>query len=235
MTHLDKESLQLKSDLVGMWNLVVSQLNKSYEALTVFDKDLAHEVVANEKRVNGHELKIDRDCENLFALFNPVAVDLRFTLAVLKINGNLERAGDMADGIGRVILNSKAPFDDELLRVTQVLFMFEEATSMLVDILKAFEHENTKMARSIFKRDEILNQINHSSIQVVADYIRKHPENVEQGLYILSVIRKLERVGDHCKNIAEEIIFYIEAKVLKHSGKKRKLDTGNEEDFDSKS
>lgn len=222
MTHLDKESQQLKADMIGMWNLVISQLNKTREALLNFDKDLAHEVVANEKRVNGNELKIDRDCENIFALFNPVAVDLRFTLAVLKINSNLERTGDMADGIGRFILNANSPFDPELVKITQVLMMYEEATSMLADTLSAFEHENTKMARSIFKRDEILNHINIISIKVVTDYIQAHPENTEQALIILSIIRKLERVGDHCKNIAEEIIFYIEAKVLKHASKKQK-------------
>jgi phosphate transport system protein len=222
MTHLDKESQQLKTDMIGMWNLVISQLNKTREALLNFDKDMAHEVVANEKRVNGNELKIDRDCENIFALFNPVAIDLRFTLAVLKINSNLERTGDMADGIGRFILNASSSFDPELVKITQVLHMYEEATSMLVDTLMAFEHENTKIARSIFKRDEILNQINIISIKVVTEYIQAHPENTEQALIILSIIRKLERVGDHCKNIAEEIIFYIEAKVLKHSSKKQK-------------
>jgi len=224
MTHLDKETQQLKTDIIGMWNLVISQLNKTHEAILNYDRDLAHEVVANEKRVNGHELKIDRDCENLFALFNPVAVDLRFTLAVLKINSNLERTGDMADGIGRLILNGNGPFDEELLKVTQVLHMYDEAMSMLTDILMAFEHENTKMARSIFKRDEILNQININSIKVITDYIRIHPDNIEQGLFVLSIIRKLERVGDHCKNIAEEIIFYIEAKVLKHASKKQKAE-----------
>jgi phosphate transport system protein len=224
MTHLDKESQQLKADMIGMWNLVISQLNKTREALLNFDKDMAHEVVANEKRVNGNELKIDRDCENIFALFNPVAIDLRFTLAVLKINSNLERTGDMADGIGRFILNGNGPFDHELLKLTQVLHMYEEASSMLVDTLTAFEHENTKIARSIFKRDEILNQINIISIKVVTEYIQAHPENTEQALIILSIIRKLERVGDHCKNIAEEIIFYIEAKVLKHASKKQKAE-----------
>ena len=229
MTHLDKEAQQLKADLIGMWNLVISQLNKTKEAIVTFDKDLAHEVMANEKRVNSYELKIDRDCENLFALFNPVAVDLRFTLAVLKINTNLERTGDIADGIGRFIVNSNKRFDEELMNLTQIFDMYDEAMAMLEDTLKAFDHENTKIARSIFKRDEILNQINIQSIQVVSDYIRKHPDNIEQGLYILSIIRKVERVGDHCKNIAEEIIFYIEAKVLKHAGKKRKQEMIDDE------
>ena len=216
MTHLDEELKQLKDETTTMWNLIILQLKKTQEALVTFDKDLAREVIANEKRVNGMELKIDRDCENIFALFNPVAVDLRFVLSVLKTNNNLERTGDIAEGIAKFIVNANHSFDEKLLAQTETLVMFEEATDILQDVLTAFTNEDTKLARSIFQRDEFLDQINIKANSVVADYIRKNPDNLEQGLYILSTIRKLERVGDQCKNIAEEIIFYVEAKVLKH-------------------
>ena len=216
MTHLDEELKQLKTEITNMWNLIIQQLKKTQEAIITFDKDLAREVIANEKRVNGLELKIDRDCENIFALFNPVAVDLRFVLSVLKTNNNLERTGDIAEGIAKFIVNANHSFDEKLLAQTETLVMFEEATDILQDVLTAFTNEDTKLARSIFQRDEFLDQINIKANSVVADYIRKNPDNLEQGLYILSTIRKLERVGDQCKNIAEEIIFYVEAKVLKH-------------------
>ena len=85
MTHLEEELTMLKSEITVMWQMVISQLYKTREALLEFDKDLAREVVSAEKRVNSLELKIDRDCENIFALFNPVAVDLRTVLAILKI------------------------------------------------------------------------------------------------------------------------------------------------------
>jgi phosphate transport system protein len=222
MTHVDEELKILKGEIINMWNLVIQQLKKTHEALITFDKDLAHEVVANEKRVNALELKIDRDCENIFALFNPVAVDLRFVLAVLKINNNLERTGDIAEGVGKFIISAQSSFDTKLLEAAQVLIMYEEATDMLADILKAFETEDTKLARSIFKRDEMLDKINKNANSVILDYIRNNPDNIEQGLYILSTIRKLERVGDQSMNIAEEIIFYLEAKVLKHAEKKQK-------------
>ncbi len=221
MTHLDEELKLLKSEITNMWNLVIQQLKKTHEALITFDKDLAREVMANEKRVNALELKIDRDCENIFALFNPVAVDLRLVLAILKINNNLERTGDIAEGIGKFIVSAQEPFDKKLLEVTQVLVMYEEATDMLADLVEAFENEDTRMARSVFKRDDALDEINKNANAVVLNYIRDNTNNIEQGLYILSTIRKLERVGDQCKNIAEEIIFYLEAKVLKHiPGKK---------------
>jgi phosphate transport system protein len=224
MTHLDEELKQLKSEITTMWDLVILQFKKTQKALVTFDKDLAREVIANEKRVNGMELKIDRDCENIFALFNPVAVDLRFVLSVLKINNNLERTGDIAEGIAKFIVNANHSFDEKLLSQTETLIMLEEAIDMLQDILTAFTNEDTKLARRIFQRDEMLDEINIKANTSVANYIRENPDNLEQGLYILSTIRKLERVGDQCKNIAEEIIFYVEAKVLKHSKEKQKGD-----------
>ncbi len=216
MTHLDSELQLLKGECISMWNLVLLQINKTQDSLLRFDKDLAREVVLNEKRVNAYELKIDRDCENIFALFNPVAVDLRFVLAVLKINNNLERTGDIAEGIGKFIVFTETSFDKNLLEVAQVIKMFNEATSMLAEVLTAFEKEDTALARSVFKQDEVLDNINLKANSVIADFIRKNPDKLEQALYILSTIRKLERVGDQVKNIAEEIIFYVEAKVLKH-------------------
>ncbi|HJW28567.1 MAG TPA: phosphate signaling complex protein PhoU [Saprospiraceae bacterium] len=224
MTHLEEEIAFLKSEITEMWQMVISQLHKTREALLQFDKDLAREVVATEKRINSLELKIDRQCENIFALFNPVAVDLRTVLAVLKINNNLERSGDIAEGIAKYIIFADLPFDQELVESTQILRMYEESTGILEDVLTSFENEDTRLARSIFKRDELVDEINYKATAVVADYIRHHPDKVEQGLYIISMMRKLERIGDHCKNIAEEIIFNVEAKVLKHKGKKSKME-----------
>ncbi len=222
MTHLEEELNMLRSELTEMWLMVISQLHKTREALLQFDRDLAREVVSTEKRINSLELKIDRDCENIFALFNPVAVDLRTVLAVLKINNNLERSGDISEGIAKYIIYADQPFNQELLESTQILRMYDETNAILEDVLRAFEAEDTRLARSVFKRDEIVDEINVKANKVVADFIRSHPEKIEEALYLISMIRKLERVGDHCKNIAEEIIFNIEAKVLKHKSKKRK-------------
>ena len=220
MTLLEVELNKLKSEIISMWDLVISQLNKTNEALVKFDKDMALEVIANEKRVNGMELKIDRDGESIIALFNPVAIDLRFVLAMLKINYNLERTGDIAKGICKCIVNSDKPFDEKLLQDSQILLMFEESTDMLEDVLEAFKNEDTKIARAIFKRDKFLDEINKKIDLVISEYIRSNQTNIEQSLYIHSSIRKIERAGDQAKNIAEEIIFYVEAKVLKHTSKK---------------
>src|SRR5258705_6781819 len=115
MSQLAIELKELKTEVINMWNLVHSQVIKSNISMINFDKNLAREVVSREKRVNGLELKIDRDCENIFALLTPVAVDLRFVLAVLKINTNFERIGDIVEGVAKYILSAEKPFNQELL------------------------------------------------------------------------------------------------------------------------
>jgi phosphate transport system protein len=222
MTHLDIELQHLKAETIKMWTLVNLQLEKGKNSLVNIDKDLAREVILSEKRVNAYELKLDRDCENIFALFNPVAVDLRFVLAVLKINNNLERSGDIVEGIAKFVLNVDSDFDKQLLEITRVVEMFLAANHMMESVLEAFDKEDTGIARKVFQQDELLDDINIKANAVVADYIRSHPNNIEPALYLLSIIRKLERIGDQAKNMAEEIIFYIEAKVLKHLSKTEK-------------
>lgn len=217
--QIDIELQQLKAETIKMWTLVNLQLRKGKESLLNLDKDLARELILSERRVNAYELKLDRDCENIFALFNPVAVDLRFVLAVLKINNNLERTGDIAEGIAKFVINVDSSFDKKLLDITCAVEMYEAAINMMEEVLEAFDKEDTALARRVFQKDELLDDINHKASSMVADYIRNHPENIEPSLYLLSIIRKLERVGDQVKNMAEEIIFYIEAKVLKHRSK----------------
>lgn len=229
LTPLDNELQQLKSELISMWEMVLSQLRKSEESLSKKDKDLAREVVLAEKRVNAFELKIDSDCEDILALFSPVAVDLRFILAVLKINMNLERTGDIAEGIAKIVIHLPEDFDVQLLEITQVIEMFKQGNEMIAEVMEAFEKEDTLLARKVFKKDDLLDDINKNAANVVTEYIGKNPTKIESALFILSSIRKLERVGDQAKNMAEEIIFYSEAKVLKHKTKsKRSSEEGDE-------
>jgi len=223
MSHLDIELKELKTETIKMWTLVNLQLNKGKNSLLNLDKDLAREVILSEKRVNAYELKLDRDCENIFALFNPVAVDLRFVLAVLKINNNLERTGDIVEGIAKFVLNVDSNFDTNLLEMTRVVEMFSNVNSMMETVLSAFDKEDTSLARKVFQQDEVVDDINIKSNTIIANYIKENPTgNIESALYLLSSIRKLERVGDQAKNMAEEIIFYVEAKVLKHRSKTEK-------------
>jgi phosphate transport system protein len=163
MTHLDTEIKQLKKDTIEMWNLVIVQMEKASKAIIEFDKGLAKDINTNEKRVDAFELKLNMDCENVLALFNPVAIDLRFVIAVLKINYNLERIGDYANSIAGIVDHSDTEFDKELLDNTNLTSMFEISQTMLRESLEAFEYENNKMARDILSKDEQLDKINISA------------------------------------------------------------------------
>ncbi|MDE3213532.1 MAG: phosphate transport system regulatory protein PhoU, partial [Bacteroidota bacterium] len=179
MTQFETEIGDVKAEVINMWKLVLSQLDKAKNSLLTYNKDLAHEVIAREKRVNALELKIDRDCENIFALYCPVAIDLRFLLAVLKINNNLERIGDIADGIARYIVDTNEKFSAEALEMTELIKMFDESISILSDSEAAFEFENTLLARTIFSRDEeVLDEINRNADDNIAALIRKNPDRI---------------------------------------------------------
>jgi len=221
MTHLDSELEQIKQQVIEMMELVKSQLSKGKDAVLTFDKDLVHEINANENRVNAMELNIDRDVENALALYSPVAIDLRFVMASFKISADLERLGDNAVGIAKYINSVDEQLSQNNLKKIRFEEMYENALTMLDDIFEAFENEDTKLARKVFIKDAVLNEINSNAASIAIELIKENPEKTHNYLYLLSIIRKLERVGDLCKNIAEELIFYIEAKVIKH--KKMKI------------
>jgi phosphate transport system protein len=218
MIHLNTELQKLKSNITEMWTLVISQLIKTNEVVNNADCDLVNEIRANEKRVDAFELKIDMDCENIIALFNPLANDLRFVLAVLKINYNLERIGDYAHSIAKMV--DETPFSKESLKKTEIKKLFKLSTKMLADVLKSFEQEDIHKLQKIFRKDEKLDKANKNANFIIADLIQKRPKDIQNYLNLLSIIRKLERVGDQTKNIGEEVIFYTEAKILRHSKKK---------------
>jgi len=213
---IESELVLLKKEIDEMWTLVYNQLDRAGEAVLTFDRELAQQVLVRERRVNALELKIDSDIEDIIALYNPVAIDLRFVLAMLKINTNLERLGDFAEGIARFVLNCKEPVLLKRLRLEE---MQRQVLAMLELAKKALQEENQDLATSVFAKDNLLDEINAEATTVLADYIAQHPEAVLPCLNLVSVFRKLERSGDHITNIAEEIVFFIDAKVLKHSGK----------------
>lgn len=216
MIHLDTELGQLKLAIIEMMELVDHQLEKSKEAYINMDTDLAEEIIHTEKRVNAMEISIDRDCENLFALLTPVATDLRFVISVLKMNSDLERIGDYAENIATYVIAIESQFSIEHIKKVQLVEMFDIATEMFKDIKRAFKEDDTKLARKVFKKDKKLNKINTNTSKIIATIVKENPAQIRPSLFLFSTIRKLERVGDHIKNIAENIIFSIEAKVLKH-------------------
>ena len=216
--HIDTELFKLKNSLQEMWLLVDKQLTKAQIAFMEYDKSIAREILSREKMVNALELKIDSECENFIARNNPVAIDLRLALAYIKINNNLERIGDFAEGIAEFVLRNmseKLPIEfAEKLRIEE---MFNGVSEMF-NLAKESLHEvNSSKAEKIFGLDNLVDEINHRSNLIITEEMKKHPEKIEEYLYLNAVIRKLERMGDRCNNIAEEIVFYLDAKILKHN------------------
>ena len=217
MTHLESELGKVKQSALEMMIIVRNQLQKCKEAFLTSNNELALDVMHNEKRVNGYELLIDNDCENIIACYNPVAIDLRLVLATLKINYHLERIGDNAEGIARNVLDLQAKWNPDLITSLELVKAFDTADDMFGNIIEAYEKEDTSLARTVFEKDLFIDTITDKAIRIIADYLKTNHANIEKDLYLLLIHRKLERTGDLIKNMAEEIIFYVEAKVLKHT------------------
>ncbi|MEX2597791.1 MAG: phosphate signaling complex protein PhoU [Salibacteraceae bacterium] len=220
MISLDQHKDTLNQSGIEMLELCRKQLEDTREAFFNHDSDLAEEVLHKENRVNALDLRIDRDCERFIALHTPVASDLRFVLALRKINFDLERIGDHAYGISNYIVDVDIPVDQKYLDALQVNEMFDAAISMYEDIAEAYVQSSSKKSRKVFKKEKSLNKINMKSFKIIAEEVKKDPQSIEQLLLLFSVIKKLERIGDLITNIAEEIIFYREAEVVKHKKKK---------------
>lgn len=219
MFSLDQHREGLNQTGLEMFQLCKKQLENAKAAFFDHDNDLAEEVLHTENRVNALDLKIDRDCERFIALHNPVAGDLRFVLALRKINFDLERIGDHSYGISKYIVEIDLSPDEKLLEMLQVKEMFDSALSMLEDISEAYKEGNSKKARKVFKKDKVLNKINSKTFGIISTEVKKDPSTIDQFMLLFSVIKKLERIGDLVTNIAEEIIFFRDAEIVKHQKK----------------
>ncbi|MGE5318510.1 MAG: phosphate signaling complex protein PhoU [Chloroflexota bacterium] len=224
ISQIEIELTTLRNSLIELCNLVLVQVDKAGNALNTADIDLANEVMRYEKRINGLEVNIEKACENILALYNPVAHDLRFVLSTLKINLNLERIGDYARSIAKITKIKETAFNKSIIEKLEINKMFQTTHLMLLTILETMENDEDDKLRTLFVKDEILNEIQDNAINVIVKHITANPSDLTECMNLYVVVRKMERVGDHIKNIAEEIIFYKEAKILRHKGKKAKKD-----------
>ena len=169
MKVIEEEIQALKNSISEMWALVHQQLYNAGEAMLSGDKELAYKVISRERRVNAFELKIDSDCEDIIALYAPVAIDLRFVLAMFKINTNLERLGDFAESIARFAGNlpEGEPLDPQLIKETRVEEMLTELLSMISLTKEAFEKEDSEIASS------------RGKVQIGAEYIHENGIGVD--------------------------------------------------------
>jgi phosphate transport system protein len=216
MTHLEQVLRDLKNNLQEMAVLVKNQLNRSRTALLEFDKSMANEVLHTEKRVNAMELQIDKLCENIVALYNPVATDMRMVFAFFKINSHLERMGDYAKNIAFNVLDLDEAYSDSLLERLNMPRMFEIVNEMIDENIVALVSGNPESAHTVFEMDIELNELHRKDLDIIVEEIKKNTDRTKSLLDLASTVRRIERVGDYNTNVAEELIFYFEALVLKH-------------------
>jgi len=220
MKQNEQELQFLKDEIKQMWKLVISQVEKTKQALLKNNTELAWEVISFEKRVNAFDLKIDSYCEHYIALYSPVAIDLRLALSIMKISVTLERIADYAAGIARHVADEDClKFSSQMKEILGIEAMFDILLSMLTDSLVALNLENTSNSGRILAKDKKVNTIYRSAFLLLTQQLQKEPKAINCGLKMILILQKMERIGDHCSNIVEEIVFYIEAKVLKHKGK----------------
>lgn len=216
MVTLDPELQTLKGNLLEMIDLTKDQLAQCLLAIETNDAKATKIVLKKEERINNLELNIDKDCENILALHNPVATDLRFVLAALKISANLERIGDNSKSLAYYIKKNMKKSNLSILENFNTIRMLEVAMSMMDDIKDAVQNDNVEVAKKIAKKDDELDENTKKALKISAKLIKADTKNSRLVLKTYTVIRRLERIGDYIKNIAEEVVFHLEAKVIKH-------------------
>jgi phosphate transport system protein len=213
-THLQKELQELKENLLKMAALVEEAIRDSVQSLVKRDSELAQKTFAFEDRINKLENVIDQMCLKLLALRQPMATDLRFITSAMKITTDLERMGDQAVNIAeRAISLNQEP---QLKRYIDIPKMAEIAQSMVKDVLDAFVNHDSKLARSVCERDDLVDGLNDQVVRELLTYMMSDPKTIARAVHLMIVCRCLERVADHATNIAEDVIFMVDALVIKH-------------------
>ena len=215
---LDEHIEKLKTRVIKMCSLVDEQVQSAIKAVEEEDLELAKEVIEKDNKVDKYDNKIDKICQKIFALTQPVAMDLRLIMSSLTINNNLERIGDIAVNIAEYInIIKKKPV---FFKQTNLEEMFALTKKMLKDSIDAYIAGDEKLAKTVIESDNKLDQLNFDNHKILIDVMKQNPDNIEPGIALLVMSRQLERLGDHCTNIAEDVFFIVEAHLVKHKYEK---------------
>ncbi|MGZ3591545.1 MAG: phosphate signaling complex protein PhoU [Thermodesulfobacteriota bacterium] len=213
-THFQKQLEELKENLLKMATLVEGAIDNAVQSLVKRDSGLAQKAFEAEDRINTMDIAINTECLNLLALRQPMAADLRFITSALKIITDLERMGDQAVNIAeRAISLNREP---QLKPYIDIPRMAEIAQSMVKDVLDAFVNRDSKLARSVCERDDLVDGLNDQVVRELLTYMTSDPKTTKSAMHLLIVSRCLERIADHATNIAEDVIFIVDALVIKH-------------------
>jgi phosphate transport system protein len=212
--HLQKDIDRLKQDLLSLCALVESQVEKSVRAFLDRDEELAREVINRDSEIDDREIDIEEECLKTLALHQPVAIDLRMTIAILKMNSDLERIGDLAVNIARkaIAVTGEPPLET----VFDIAGMGMKSQAMLRDSIDALVEMNVDLARQVCLRDDEVDDLKHYIRIGVESMIRRQPEHTQALLRLLAVSRNLERIADGATNIAEDVIYLSEGEIARH-------------------
>jgi phosphate transport system protein len=218
--HFERELDSLKTMLMKMASMAEENFHNAIRSLTEHNRPLADQVIENDQRVDALELEIDNAVVDILALQKPVASDLRMIVAALKINNDLERISDHAVNIAQsartLIESSKVTTYLDIPRMSDI------TRWMLRDALDSFLHLEPEKARAVLTRDDEIDDINRSNARQVIGWIQEKHLPVEDGLDLIRISRNLERIGDLSTNIAEEVVFLTQARVVKHHADEKK-------------
>jgi len=212
--HFEREFEELKERLLWMGGLVERAVHRATHSVLDADGALGKEVLAGEDAVNEMQLEIDERVTQLLALHQPMASDLRFLLAVTRINADLERIGDQAVNI--------AESADRILRHPQVKpyvdlpRMSELAEGMVRDSLNALVRRDVELAKNVLLRDDQVDRLRDQVFRELLTYMMADPGTIQRALALILISRNIERIADHATNIAEDVIFLVEAKDVRH-------------------
>ncbi len=213
-SHLQKEIENLKKKLLYLGAMVEESLRISIKSLRDLNQRMARGVIDNDFEVDRMEVELEEECLKVLALHQPVAVDLRFIVAILKINADLERIGDLAVNIAeRTMYLAQRP------RV-EIEFDYREmarkAEKMVEKSLDALVNMDADLAREVCGSDDAVDDLNREMFNFGMDYIRTHPDRADCIIRYMLVARHLERVADHATNIAEDVIYMVDGEIVRH-------------------
>jgi phosphate transport system protein len=213
-THFQRELEELKENLLKMAATVEEAIRDAVQALVKRDSELAQKTFEFEDRINKMENTLDEMCLKLLALMQPMATDLRFITSAMKIITDLERMGDQAVNIAeRAISLNQEP---QLKPYIDIPRMAEIAQSMVKDVLDAFVNRDSKLARSVCERDDLVDGLNDQVVRELLTYMMSDPKTIPRAVDLIIVARCLERIADHATNVAEDVIFMVDALIIKH-------------------
>jgi phosphate transport system protein len=213
-THFQRDLDVLQQHILDMANLVDLAVHQTIRALKERQPNLAEEVIHGDEVIDQEENFVENECLKILALHQPVAIDLRRVIAVLKINGDLERMADLCVNIAeRVVSLGQGPtlsFPERLQKMADL------TTAMVRQVLDAFVIGDANLARRVIRMDDEVDRLNREIIAELMAQMRASPQFVTQGLSLFSAVRHLERIADHATNIGEDVVYLIEGEIIRH-------------------